>query len=314
MFTTCDARECSLECAANQRFCVLHARRRGKSRDELLGAFDELERRGVVRIYDAYLPGADLSGIQLTKKNLRDSDLTGVNFNDGRFDQVGFDGSCLDGASFEKAILQRCDLHGTTGLRNCRWYETILDGVRLRAFERELLDCSYLQGAEPELDKARYVFRTFKEAYKREGDQHAAGLFYECEMHMKRRISSGMDRLWYSTLWLLCGYGERPIRAVVAFLLAIVAYAGTYTQLTIYGPHGPIRGDFLEALYFSTTTFTTLGYGDMRPVGIAKLVAGTEALVGLFMVSLFIFVFCRRTSLNLDVHRAAFSFSASTQF
>ena len=38
----------------------------------------------------------------------------------------------------------------------------------------------------------------------------------------------------------------------------------------------------------------TLGYGDIRPQGLAKLVGGSEALVGLFTVSLFIFVFCRR--------------------
>ena len=248
----------------------------------------------MIRVYGAYLRDGDLQGINLTKKNIRNSDLTRVNFNDARFDRVGFDGSCLEDVSFEGAILQRCDLRGITNLKGCKWYETILDGVRLHAFHKELLKCSYLDGETKEQEKAQYVFRAFKEAYKREGDQDAAGLFYEREMDMKRQMSSGLDLLWYGALWALCGYGERPIRAVAVFMLSILAYAGIYTRMTLVGPNGPITGDFLEALYFSTITFTTLGYGDIRPDGLAKLVAGSEALVGLFTVSLSIFVFCRR--------------------
>jgi hypothetical protein len=290
----CNVIDCPLDSESGDTMCVIHSRRDRKRRDDLLPAFAKLEQHGVIRIHRAYLRDADLSGLSLSLKNLRDSELTGVTFDDARFDRVGFDGSCLNGVSFERAILQRCDLRGVTGLKGCRWYETILDGVRLRAFHRDLLHCGYLDGETPEGEKAQYVFRTFKEVYKREGDQDAAGLFYEREMDMKRRLSTGINGLWYTALWMLCGYGERPIRTVAVFMFSILAYAGIYTRMTLHGPEGPITGDFLEALYFSTITFTTLGYGDIRPEGLAKLVAGSEALVGLFTVSLFIFVFCRR--------------------
>ncbi|NJN82937.1 MAG: two pore domain potassium channel family protein [Caldilineaceae bacterium] len=56
----------------------------------------------------------------------------------------------------------------------------------------------------------------------------------------------------------------------------------------------PIRGQFLPALYFSVVTFTTLGYGDIQPHGFARFLVSVEALLGIFLISLFVFVFCRK--------------------
>ncbi|WP_334545156.1 ion channel [Rhizobium leguminosarum] len=41
---------------------------------------------------------------------------------------------------------------------------------------------------------------------------------------------------------------------------------------------------FSDYLYYSTVTFTTLGYGDFRPCGPARLYAATEALFGGFFM------------------------------
>ena len=85
------------------------------------------------------------------------------------------------------------------------------------------------------------------------------------------------------------------MRAIGVFLLSIFSYAFAYTFTDVIGLDGVHNGDdFLKALYFSTVTFTTLGYGDMHPFGVARVLAGTEALVGIFTISLFVFVFCRR--------------------
>lgn len=58
-----------------------------------------------------------------------------------------------------------------------------------------------------------------------------------------------------------------------------------------------LGGLFLRSLYFSTVTFTTLGYGDYHPVGpTAKALAGAESLAGALLVALFVFVLGRRVA------------------
>lgn len=51
----------------------------------------------------------------------------------------------------------------------------------------------------------------------------------------------------------------------------------------------PVSLSYGDSLYFSTTTFTTLGYGDISPVGHFRYVAMTEALTGLILIGLFVY-------------------------
>jgi hypothetical protein len=52
---------------------------------------------------------------------------------------------------------------------------------------------------------------------------------------------------------------------------------------------GSLRGQFQNLaanfLYFSAETYTSLGFGDVYPVGQMRLIAGIEALMGLLMIS-----------------------------
>lgn len=41
----------------------------------------------------------------------------------------------------------------------------------------------------------------------------------------------------------------------------------------------------LDAVYVSATTYTTIGYGDLTPVGPIRLIMGTEALTGFVLLT-----------------------------
>lgn len=60
--------------------------------------------------------------------------------------------------------------------------------------------------------------------------------------------------------------------------LEIVAYAVLYSSL------GQFPRDFETALYFSASTFTTLGYGDVVPAPDHRLLAGIEGVMGLILI------------------------------
>ena len=51
---------------------------------------------------------------------------------------------------------------------------------------------------------------------------------------------------------------------------------------------------FLSSLYFSVVTFTTLGYGDINPIGISRAIAAIEAFTGSFTIALFVVVFVKK--------------------
>ncbi|MHB8453868.1 MAG: ion channel [Acidiferrobacterales bacterium] len=69
------------------------------------------------------------------------------------------------------------------------------------------------------------------------------------------------------------------IYAVAYFLL------GHDFGLGVLGKFGGVFGyQFRDFLYFSTITYTSLGLGDVYPLGDLRLIAGTEALTGLLMI------------------------------
>ena len=51
------------------------------------------------------------------------------------------------------------------------------------------------------------------------------------------------------------------------------------------GSLGAGAGHLLDAIYFSATTYTTLGFGDIAPVGPVRFMAGVESLTGLVLIT-----------------------------
>lgn len=49
--------------------------------------------------------------------------------------------------------------------------------------------------------------------------------------------------------------------------------------------HGNFNGSLLDCVYFSFTTYTTLGFGDVEPRGDLRFLAGLESLTGLLLIT-----------------------------
>lgn len=48
---------------------------------------------------------------------------------------------------------------------------------------------------------------------------------------------------------------------------------------------GRFTGSLLDCAYFSFTTFSTLGFGDIEPVGAIRYLTGIESLTGLVLIT-----------------------------
>jgi len=71
-------------------------------------------------------------------------------------------------------------------------------------------------------------------------------------------------------------------------LLEISFYALAYYSLKDHFDLGNFGGDFVDNyasyLYFSAETYTTIGLGDIYPLGPLRLITGIEALNGLLLI------------------------------
>jgi hypothetical protein len=74
----------------------------------------------------------------------------------------------------------------------------------------------------------------------------------------------------------------------VAHLLEVSLYAGAFYVMVEHLGLGSIRGEFqgaaIDYFYFSITSYTTLGVGDVYPHGALRVITGLEALNGFVMI------------------------------
>lgn len=95
----------------------------------------------------------------------------------------------------------------------------------------------------------------------------------------------------FSIVILLFGFASRKRNytrtgLVLGCLTVPLFFAGLYrlvqsTQCLV----GDLTNSPMDYLYFSYTTYTTLGYGEINPVGWCRLISSVEAMMGLLFTA-----------------------------
>ncbi|WP_245929683.1 potassium channel family protein [Leucothrix pacifica] len=77
--------------------------------------------------------------------------------------------------------------------------------------------------------------------------------------------------------------------ALVAHVAEVWLFAFAYYFMLDSGRYGSLEGNFngtlMDASYFSFTTYTSLGFGDIEPLGDIRFLVGLEALTGLVLIT-----------------------------
>ena len=78
------------------------------------------------------------------------------------------------------------------------------------------------------------------------------------------------------------------LAAFVAHVIEMAVYGLTLYTLVVWGGLGELQGSpefsLMACMYFSAETYTSLGFGDLTPVGPIRLLAALEALNGLLLI------------------------------
>ncbi len=97
-------------------------------------------------------------------------------------------------------------------------------------------------------------------------------------------------------------YATSPARVLISVVIFWFFFGVTYylVQLSGLGKTGSSVGNpdnltpLVQSFYHSAVTFFTIGYGDVFPQGLSRVVSGLEGFMGVFMMSYFTVAFVRK--------------------
>jgi hypothetical protein len=255
---------------------------------DLRGIDLEGERLPQIYIYNFDLAGANLrnanfGGTQFEGVDLRGVDLSNTNLSNVNIDQakVGKYLSDEDCTNLSQADLRFAKFN------NILYFDLKYGGYNLK--EKE------------ECKKAEGSYRVLRMFFKSQGDYENEDKCYRKEMIAKRKQKE--SKLKQFAEWLLldatCGYGMKP-KFVLAWILALIFIFGFFYSFFgsqfIYSRDLATHFSLGKALYFSTVTFSTLGFGDWHPNpdSYIKFLVAFEALLGFIFLTLWIVTLSRK--------------------
>ena len=100
-----------------------------------------------------------------------------------------------------------------------------------------------------------------------------------------KRLNAGGQFIERYPRWRLL-YGV--VMSLIAHVIEIAIFAAAYGISTVseFGYlEGSFSGSIADYLYFSFAAFTTVGFGDIVPLGPLRLLAGMEALTGFVLIT-----------------------------
>jgi hypothetical protein len=252
---------------------------------------------------EIHLVGADLSGANLARSNLSKAHLYGANLQGANLFKAD-----LAGANLNSTNLQDCNLLGAN-LEETRMNDIILNRKFYVINELEARD-AHKRGdketARLKMAEARDVYRLLKRALDGQAHSKDVGMLFAREMIVTRKLMPlySPHRVWLKLVDLSFGYGER-IGRILASILAII-----FTSALFYGFEGLQYGDTIikygngetflatvgNLIYFSTVVFTTVGFGDITPIGpVNKLIMMLEGFSSILYMAMLIIAIYKRS-------------------
>ncbi|UCH09862.1 MAG: pentapeptide repeat-containing protein [Fidelibacterota bacterium] len=263
------------------------------------------------------LAGLDLEGVDLSNMRLMGVDLSGANLTRADLSQSSLYGANFRGATLLKANLERANLNGTD-LEDCNLLGANLDGTRLRDIkmnsefmvvnEKEYyraLKRGDKETAKAKLTEARDVYRLLRAAFEWQSQSRDVGMVFIREMTVSRRMLPRFSprRLWSKIADISTGYGESIGRIITSMFVIMIVSAILFGIGGVEYGDEALRfgvGNILETggnlFYFSAVVFTTVGFGDIVPLGaLSKVTMMVEGFLSIIYMAILIIALYKRS-------------------
>ncbi len=302
---------CQDSLLGGSEYCFWHDQSVDKSGDEVKSLLEERAETGRP-MEGFYLKGANLENLDLAYRKGQRIQLIKSNLNRANLHNAHLYKIDLSDSNLLKADLSLANMH-CADLTGCNLLGVNLDGCRLeyaqwgKKIYQQLQAETHPHNATVFFQEAEEVARNIRKNCENQGLLDTAGQFFYQEMVLRRMglPKGSFERLFSGLVDNVCGYGEKPIRVILfsgllVFFCSLVYYfAGIQDGGVViqYQPESGLASNvigWLDSLYFSVVTFTTLGYGDLIPLGFSRIIAAFEAFIGSFSLALFVVVFVKK--------------------
>lgn len=136
-----------------------------------------------------------------------------------------------------------------------------------------------------------------------------AGEYFYLSKCAEQKCLKGFSKIKSYIFYYICGYGERPTFALITSLEIVFIFAILYMflglcvnervihydlNIILYISTKTIYLDMIDCFYFSLATFTTVGYGDIFPIGYSILLSCIEMILGVTLVGVWTATLARK--------------------
>jgi uncharacterized protein YjbI with pentapeptide repeats len=308
-----DLRSADLE-AVNLSHLPLARLQGGLAGDDFRGAtLPQLQQAGVhldkaslrhARLEGSVLTFAHLHGIDLQSARLEEADLYYAQL-EAR-EPTHIERASFDSRTALNRLVVANAAHVGPFLGDVRWNGAILTGIdwgSVRMVGEEYLarqDMRHVSwhGMRTRMPRAVRANRQLATELRAQGLSEDGDRFayraQQCQRTVLRLERHYVRYLGSLLLWLLAGYGYKPLRSLLTYLVVVVGFAAAYFFLT---PVSGVHFDPLGALVFSVTSFHGRGFSPGETVALTNpvtVLAAGEAVIGLLIEITFIATFTQR--------------------
>ncbi|MAV65227.1 MAG: hypothetical protein CMG00_08570 [Candidatus Marinimicrobia bacterium] len=259
-----------------------------------------------------YLVEADMKNADLSKANFKNTSMYGINLSGSNLFKTNFENANLNNANLENCNLLGANLSNTK-LKNIYWGEDykLINEISAEKADKE----GNRQLAKEKYKEAEDIYRTIKISMQSQTLSEETGKFFIREMITKRKQFNkfSLSRIGSKIIEITTGYGEK-LSNIASTVFAIIIVC-----MLLYGIEGikygdPVNGDriigfFTEDLekfgilntlgnlfYFSVVVYSTVGFGEMLPIGpLGKSIMIFEGIIGGLVLAILIIALYKKT-------------------